>query len=60
MESAKRRENEKRDKYVDLARELKEKKRWNMKVTVIPIVIDTFGTIPKELVKEDLEIIGRV
>ena len=30
--------SEKRDKYLDLARELK--KLWNMKVTMIPIVID--------------------
>ena len=51
---------EKRDKYLDLARELK--KLWNMKVTVIPIVIGAFGTITKELLKglEDLEVGGRV
>ena len=30
-------ECEKRNKYLDLARELK--KLWNMKVTIIPIVI---------------------
>ena len=30
-------ESEKKDKYLDLARELK--KRWNMKVTIIPVVI---------------------
>ena len=49
-------EIEKRDKYLDLARELK--KLWNMKVTVIPIVIGALGTIPKGLVKrlEELEI----
>ena len=35
----KRKESEKRDKYLDLARELK--KLWNIKVTVIPIVIGT-------------------
>ena len=35
-------ENEKRDKYVDLARELK--KLWNMRVTVIPGVTGTLGT----------------
>ena len=53
-------ECEKRDKYVDLARELK-KKLWNMKVTIIPIVIGAFGTITKGLLKgqEDLEIVGR-
>ena len=35
-------ENENKDKYQDLARELK--KLWNMKVTVIPIVIGAFGS----------------
>ena len=34
---------EKRDKHLDLARELK--KLWNMKVTIIPIVIGAFGTV---------------
>ena len=38
----KSKENEKIDKYLDLARELK--RLWNMKVTVIPIVVGTFGT----------------
>ena len=49
-------ENEKKDKYLDLARELKN--LWNTKVTVIPIVIGTLGTISEELRKrlEDLEI----
>ena len=42
-------ENEKKDKYLDLARELK--KLWNMKVTVIPIVIGGFGTVTKGLLK---------
>ena len=53
-------ENEKRDQYLDIARELK--KRWNMKMTVIPIVAGALGTIPKGLVKrqEDLEIRGQV
>ena len=51
---------EKRDKYLDLARELK-KKLWNMKVTIIPIVIGAFGTVTKGLLKglEDLEVGGR-
>ena len=46
--------------YHDLARELK--KLWNMKVTIIPIVIGAFGTVTKELLKglEDLEVGGRV
>ena len=43
-------ESKKRDKYIVLARELK--KPWNMKVTVIPIVIGALGTIPKGSVKE--------
>ena len=44
----------------DLARELK--KLWNMKVTVIPVVIWALGTVPKGLVQglEDLEIRVRV
>ena len=53
-------ECEKKDKYLDLARELK--KLWNMKVTIIPIVIAAFGTVTKGLLKglEDLEVGGRV
>ena len=51
---------EKKDKYLDFAREVK--KLWNMKVTIIPIVIGVFDTITKGLVKgmEDLEVGGRV
>ena len=53
-------ESEKEDKYLDLAWELK--KLWNMKVTIVPIVIGALGTITKGLLKglEDLEIGGRV
>ena len=53
-------ECEKKDKSLDLARELK--KLCNMKVTIIPIVIGEFGTVNKRLLKglEDLEIGGRV
>ena len=53
-------ECEKIDKYLDLARELK--KLWNMKVTIISIVIGAFGTTTKVLLKgvEDLEVGGRV
>ena len=53
-------ECEKKDKYLDLARELK--KLLNMKVTIIPIVIGAFGTVTKGLLKglEDLEVGGRV
>ena len=56
--TVKLKENEKRDKYLDLARELK--KLWNMKMTVIPIVIDALGTVTKGLVKglKDLKIRG--
>ena len=36
-------ECEKKDKYLDLARKLK--KLWNMKVTIIPIVIGGYGTV---------------
>ena len=38
-------ECEKKDKYLDLARELK--KLWNMKLTIIQIGIGTFGTVTK-------------
>ena len=53
-------ENEIKDKYLDLARELK--KLWNMKVRIVPIVIGALGTVPEGLSKglEDLEIKGRV
>ena len=53
-------ESEKKDKYLDLARELK--KLWNMKVRIVPIVIGALGTITKGLLKglEDMEVGGRV
>ena len=53
-------ECEKRDKYLDLARELKI--LWNMKVAIIPILIGAFGTITKGLLKglKDLEVGDRV
>ena len=53
-------ECEKKNKYLDLARELK--KLRNMQVTIIPIVIGAFGTVTKRLLKEleDLEVGGRV
>ena len=49
-----------RDKYLDFARELN--KRLNMKLTVIPVLIDALGTFTKGLVlgRKDLEIRGRV
>ena len=53
-------ESEKKDKYLDLARELK--KLWNMKVTIVPIVIGAFDTVTKGFLKglEDLEVSGWV
>ena len=53
-------ESEKKNKYLDLGRELK--KLWNMKVTIVSIVIGALGTITKGLLKglEDLEVGGRV
>ena len=54
-------ECEKKDKYVDLAWELK-KKLCNMKVTITPIVIGAFCTVTNVLLKglKELEIRGRV
>ena len=53
-------ESEKKDKYLDLARELK--KLWNMKVKFVPIVIGALGTVTKGLLKglEDLDVGRRV
>ena len=53
-------EIEKKDNYLDLARDLK--KLWHLKVTIIPIVIGAFGTMTKRLLKrlEDFKIRGRV
>ena len=53
-------EYEKKDKYLDLARELK--KLSNMKVTIIPIAIGALGTVTKGLLKglEELDVGGRV
>ena len=49
-----------KDKYRDIARELK--KLWNIKATIVPILISGFGTISKGLLKglEDLEVGGGV
>ena len=54
-------EREKKDNYLDLARELK-KKLLKMKVTIVPIVIGALGTVTKGLLKglEDLEFGRRV
>ena len=43
--------SEKKDKYIDLARELK-KKKWDMKLIIISIVIGAFSTVTKELSKD--------
>ena len=43
-------ESEKRNKYLDLTRELKNP--WNKKVTIIPIVISALGTVPKDWYKD--------
>ena len=53
-------ECEKKDKYLDLAREWK--KLWNMKETIVPIVIGAFRTVTEGLLKglEDLEVGRRV
>ena len=53
-------ECKKKDKYLDLLRELK--KLWNMKITIIPIVIGALGTVTKRSVRgvEGLEITRRV
>ena len=49
-------QNEKINKYLNLARELK--KLWNTKMTVIPIVVGALGTVLKisERVFEQFEI----
>ena len=59
---AKLKGNEKKDKYQNLARELKKQQLWNMKVTFIPIVFSALGTVTEGLLKEleDLEIKGLV
>ena len=52
-------ESEKRDNYLELNRELRKPK--NMSVTVIPIVTEGLGTVPKDLERglEELEIGGQ-
>ena len=54
--SVKLKENKKRDKYLDLARELK--KLWSMKVTVIPIIIGALGSVTKVLI-QGLDVLER-
>ena len=50
----------KKDKYVDLTKELV--KLWNMKMGFMPIIIGALGTVIEGLLKiqEDMEIRGRV
>ena len=56
LTTEKLKECEKKDKYPDLARELKI--LWNMKVTIIPIVIGAFGTVTKGFVMVEKMSIG--
>ena len=51
-------EREKKNKYLELTKELKN--MWHMKVTFITIIIGALGTVIKGLIKvqEDLEIRG--
>ena len=53
-------ESETIDKFLDLLRELKW--LWNMKVTMIPVVVGALGTVSKGLERglEELEIRGRI
>ena len=53
-------ENERREKFVGLAKELR--KLWGMKMTVLPIVIGALGMVSKSLEKEldELEIGWRI
>ena len=51
-------ESEKKIMYLDLARELK--KLWNMKVTIIPIVIGALATVTKGLLKGLLDLFARI
>ena len=55
----KKKKSEKRNKYLNIARELR--MLWNMKVTVIPFVYGALGTVPIGLERglEELEI-GRL
>ena len=52
----KSKESKKKDKYLDLTRELK--KLWNMKVAFISIIIGALSAVTKRLRKrlEDMEI----
>ena len=49
----KRKESKKIDRYLDLARKQKKQQQtnWNMRVTVISIVVGALGTVPKSFGK---------
>ena len=47
-------ELEKKEKYQDLARELK--MIWNIKATVTPVVIGALGALPKKLKKSSQDL----
>ena len=47
--SMKLKEREKKVKYLDLAKELKN--LWNMEVTIIPVLIGAFDTVTQRLLK---------
>ena len=55
-------ESKKKDKYLDLARDLKKKQLWNMKVMFIPIVNGALATVTEGLLKglKDVEIRERM
>ena len=50
-------ENKKRNQYLDFTREFK--MQWNIRMTVIPIVIGVLGAIPLVKRLEELKIRGR-
>ena len=56
----KSKEREKKDRYLNITRELR--KPWNMKVTFILIIIGAHAKVTKRLINgmEDLEIKGQV
>ena len=42
-------ENEKWGKYLQFIIEQNKKKLWNMRLTVVPVVVGALGTVPKGL-----------
>ena len=49
----KMKKNEKVDKYLDFALELKKQQLWNMRMNVVPIVIGALGIVSKGLKKNE-------